>query len=84
MKKALILKDKDYTVVLREEDNHYISLGEFIHELSKTQDLWDVKYVNLKTEGLISLQELSSLLNHSIIEFRHLEKYCTDIKNFIC
>lgn len=84
MKKALVLKDKDYTVVLREGDKYYVSLGEFLFELSNSQEMWKIKYVDLISEGLISLKELSPLLGGSVIEFRHLEKYSADIKNFIC
>lgn len=84
MKKALVLKDKSYTVVLREEDKYYISLGEFLFELSTSQEIWKIKYVDLISEGLITLKELSPLLDGSVIEFRHLEKYSADIKNFIC
>ena len=83
MKKALLLEDEQMSVVLIEGETSFLPLGKFIAKLSTSFDVWQVKYLNLVQEGLIPLKNLSSLLVGEIIKFKHLEKYATNIENFI-
>lgn len=83
MNKALLLEDEQMSVILIEGETTFLPLGKFIAKLSTSFDVWQVKYVNLAQEGLVSLKNLSSLLIGEIVKFKHLEKYATNIENFI-
>ena len=83
MKKALILEDKKFTLALIEGEITYIPISKLIKIIANSEELWDVKYVDIKRKDLIPLKNLSSLLAADIVRFEHLEKYATDIENFL-